>query len=408
MRENNNLKHIYVRGPNEILTLTSAFNEMVDNLFMQKEENKNLKTISYTDSLTTLYNHRYFYEYCGRLISHKDIGMTILFCDIDKFKVINDVKGHVVGDIILQGIAKIIKESISHIGAGFRYGGEEFVIVLPNINLKKSFKIAEDIREKISNSEVLKKYVKELPITVSIGLASYPENGTDIKTVIAKADKAMYYSKQKGRKQCHIYFSDISEYLDKKSFNYFKQEMLLDSAYSLVEAIDAKDSYTGKHSESVTKYAVLLADKLHLSKQDTAMVRIGALLHDCGKIGIPDDIINKPRKLSRKEYNIIKEHTKLGNNIVRHVITNSTVVSCIRNHHERWDGKGYPDRLSDTSIPLHARIICIADAYHAMISDRPYRKALTNDEAIKQLRFNKGTQFDPNLVDIFIQTIMNL
>ena len=166
-----------------------------------------------------------------------------------------------------------------------------------------------------------------------------------------------------------------------------------------------RTEYTGEHSKMVSKYSILIAEKLGFTESEKNKLRIGALLHDCGKIGVPDNIINKPEKLSDEEFTIIKSHTLLGYNIIKHMTNDEEIINCVRSHHERWDGKGYPDGLSGNSINLFARIVCIADVYHAMTSDRPYRKALTKEKAIDEFKRGKGTQFDPKLVDAFVEII---
>lgn len=409
MREKNVPIQVKTNGSNEFIefsnSLVKSLNQMNHSIYRYKKENKNLRLISNTDGLTSLYNHRYFYECFNEKIGSERRPITVLFCDIDKFKLINDIHGHITGDMVLKEIGNIIKQSVGENGLIFRYGGEEFAVMMDNYTVEKSFEIAENIRINIIRSKKIQKYSGDVPVTISIGLSSYPDDSVDAKDLIEKADKAMYFAKQNGRNQCCIYKEEVDKIIIQDSMEFAKQEILIDSAFAISAAIDAKDVYTGKHSELVTRYSLLLAEKLRLSVQDKYVLRIGALLHDCGKIGIPDDIIHKPTRLTDEEFNTIKNHTILGNNIAKHIVKNPVIISCVRNHHERWDGNGYPDGLSGKSIPMHARIVCVADAYHAMISDRPYRKSLSQDEAFEELRKNKGTQFDPDLVDVFIETV---
>ncbi|MBF8983826.1 diguanylate cyclase [Lutibacter sp. B2] len=403
--QNQSLVHVNVKGPNEIVRLGSAFNQMTDSIYKHKKENENLKIISNTDDLTSLYNHRYFYECLNNKISQGIKPLTLLICDIDKFKALNDTYGYTTGDMILKEVANVIKESVKESEFVFRYGGEEFAVLLESGTLEQIFQTAEKIRVNIMKSKKLGEYVSYLTVTVSNGLATYPFDASDAENLVEKANKALYFSKQNGRNKSYIYNKEMDELLEKNYDEFEKQELLMNSAFALTAAIDAKDVYTGKHSEMVAKYSLLLAEKLKLLKQDKYIIRIGALLHDCGKIGIPDDIIHKPGKLTDEEFTIVKNHTLLGNSIVKYIVKNAGIVSCVRNHHERWDGRGYPDGLSGEDIPLYARIVCIADTYHAMTSDRPYRNALSQEQAFEELRKNKGTQFDPGLVDLFIQTI---
>lgn len=407
MGENTTLGHVEVTGPEEIENLANTFNKMASSLLKHKAENENLKKLSITDGLTSLYNHRYFFEYFNQCISEKNRQISVIFFDIDQFKMVNSYFGHVVGDAVLVEISKIIKEKLNEEEGIFRYGGEEFAAVLNGINTAQAYSLAEEIRLRIMKSNKLQSYSTVFPITVSIGVSAYPKDGLNPEDIVEKADRAMIYSKQKGRNLTTIYNMEIDNILNESHLEFANQEMLLDAVFALTAAIDAKDSYTEKHSESVARYSLLMAEKMNLSQNDKYILRIGGILHDCGKIGIPDEIIHKPGKFDDNEWKIVKNHTLLGSSIAKHVAKFPEIITCIRNHHERWDGNGYPDGLAGYDIPFHARIVCIADSYHAMVSDRPYRRALTKKEAFEELTKNKGTQFDPELVDVFIDAVKN-
>lgn len=408
MEHNNSLRtNINVEGPNEIISLAKSFNHLIDSICEHKRENETLKLNSNIDPLTNTYNHKYYFESINNLINEGHKQIAVLFCDIDKFKLTNDTYGHEAGDLLLIQIAEIMKKKIKEKGMVFRYGGEEFVIIIPDINIEQALDEAEKIRKSIARNQILQQYSDYFPITISVGISSYPNYGFDAESLIKNADTAMYYSKQNGRNQCTIYTNQLNSFFEdcKKITN---RELILDSALSLAEAVDAKDHYTGKHSKMVSKYSILIAEKLNFTEKEKNKLRIGALLHDCGKIGIPDNIINKPDKLSDDEYTIIKNHTILGTNIIKHITNDEKIIHCVRSHHERWDGKGYPDGLSGNSIDIFARIVCIADVYHSMTSDRAYREALTQERVIEEFIKGKGTQFDPNLVDIVVKMINHL
>jgi diguanylate cyclase (GGDEF)-like protein/putative nucleotidyltransferase with HDIG domain len=404
MKDEDLLVHTNISGPNEIISLSESFNHMVDSIHEHKKENEELKLTSNIDSLTSAFTHKYYFESINRKISEGHKQISVLFCDIDKFKLTNDTYGHKTGDLLLIEIAKIMKDEIKDNGMVFRYGGEEFAIILWDYTSEEAFVEAEIIRNKVSKSSKLQQYIDYFPITISIGISSYPNHALDAASLIQKADIAMYYSKQNGRNQCTTYRSDLNDFF-KNSKEFSKKELVMDSALSLSEAVDAKDDYTGKHSKMVSKYSILIAEKLNFTEEEKNILRIGALLHDCGKIGIPDNIISKPEKLSDDEFEMIKNHTILGNNIIKYITNDQKIVCCVRSHHERWDGKGYPDGISGTSINLFARIVCIADVYHAMASDRPYRRALPKETVLQEFIKGRGTQFDPELTDIIVEMI---
>ncbi|MCS5421644.1 MULTISPECIES: diguanylate cyclase [Psychrilyobacter] len=405
MNQFNTLEYIDIKGATEIKSMAQSFNTLVENLTVKEHENRVLKQQNHTDELTSLYNHRHFHQTMKHKINSEISSISIIFLDIDKFKVVNDLHGHVVGDRILKTIGEILNTYVPENLHAFRYGGEEFVVIAENYTLNETYLLAEKLRSEIVKSNALQNQCDGLPITVSVGLASCPEHTKNPLELLNKADRAMYFAKQNGRNQTYIYNKNIENFLKENNKGFRQKEVLLDSALAFAAAIDAKDKYTGKHSEMVTKFSLLLAEKLGLSKEDKYVLRIGALLHDCGKIGIPDYIIGKTAKLTSEEYEIIKTHPVLGNTILKYIINDETVMSCVRNHHEKWDGSGYPDGLSREEISLHARIVTLADSFHAMVSQRPYRNALSIDTAIEELRKNSGTQFDPSLVEIFIQSV---
>lgn len=407
MSQYNSLEYVNVEGTNEVINLGNSFNYLINNINKQKKENEDLKVLSNTDSLTSLYNHRYFYEYLNQSLNEKHKTISIIFCDIDKFKYFNDTYGYVWGDKVLRRIASIIKAETEGIGNVFRYSGEKFAVILCNFDSEKAYRIAEKIRNSIQYSSILEENNISYPLTVSLGIATYPTDALDIIGLVEKADKAVHFSKINGRNQTTIYNKSIDEFAISNSEKIAKSELLIDSVLAFSEAIDAKDEYTGKHSNFVTEYSLLLAEKLNLSPKEKYLLKMGALLHDCGKIGIPDDIIRKPSKLTDEEYNIIKSHTTLGHNIIKYMVDDKDIIACIRNHHERWDGKGYPDGLEGENIPQIARIVCIADAYHAMVSDRPYRKALKTEDALQEILRNRWTQFDPKFAELFVEAIMD-
>jgi len=366
-------------------------------------EKERLKKALILDELTGLYNHTHFYEVFSNRIKVKNESVDIIFIDIDKFRPINDLVGYEIGDKIIKGIADEILSIVDDKEVVFRFGGEEFAVIYNNANGDLiSSELAEKIRRKIIVDEELQNLSGYLPLTLSIGIAKYPKDSVDPKLVVSKAEKAMIFAKTNGRNRVYVYDPDIELKLESDSQINYKNQVLIKSIYNLASAVDLKDPYTGHHSEEVSRFAMIIADELKLSEKQKYAIRLGGLIHDIGKLSISDTIIRKEGKLTEEEYSIIKEHPKTGSDIVCKIVDNNDIVSCVRSHHERWDGTGYPDGLKGEEIPIVARIICVADAYHAMISKRSYREKMDKEIALLELENNRGTQFDSKIVDVFI------
>ncbi|HWI55448.1 MAG TPA: diguanylate cyclase, partial [Desulfobacteria bacterium] len=265
MAAGGSLSSVRVQGPQEIQSLAIAFNSLSASLQAHKQENIGLKNITITDDLTSLYNHRYFYEYLKTELLSGTKRFSLLFGDLDYFKVVNDVHGHIVGDLILRETARIITTIIGNGDKVFRYGGEEFAVLVDGYDPQQVFETAEKIRIAVETCPEIQHYSGYFPVTISIGIAFCPDDAKSAEGLVAKADRAMYFAKKSGRNQCKFYSAYMDSISGEDSENVAKQEMLIDSTYSLAAAIDAKDSYTEKHSELVTKYSLLLAEKLNLS-----------------------------------------------------------------------------------------------------------------------------------------------
>ncbi len=407
MQINNSLSLIHIKGPLEIVSLAKKFNRMTKTIIdIHEKEKENLEKLSKKDYLTSLYNHKSFYEDILDLIDQGDHRVAVLFSDLDKFKQVNSYFGHTKGDLVLKQSAAIIEEKVGQQGTVYRYGGEEFAVLAVNCNREEALALGEKIREGFLFEQMIQKFAAKFPITISIGIAIYPDDGYNAETVIQKADRALFYSKINGRNQCNVFSEEIN--IDLENGENLKKELLTEAVFALAEAVDAKDNYTGEHSKRIAELSLLIADKIGLDEKEKISLRVGALLHDCGKIGIPDHIIHKSGPFTADEFDMIKSHTLLGMNIIKHITKDPRIISAIKNHHERWDGSGYPDGLKEYAIPLFARIVAITDAYHAMISDRPYRKALTKEKAKREIIENKGIQFDPELADVFLKIIQEL
>ncbi|MBN2186780.1 MAG: diguanylate cyclase [Dehalococcoidia bacterium] len=350
------------------------------------------------DELTGLFNRRHFEERLQEEITrHSRYGsvFSLFLLDLDNFKAYNDIYGHPSGDKLLNQIGGIIRRSIRNADQAFRYGGDEFIVILPETTMDDAYIVGDRVRGQIA-SEMK---AEEIAVTCSVGLASYPSDGIMFGELVTVADTALYHAKRTGGNRVYLSSRILSEPLPESGT--YARGSGLSAVYALASAVDAKDAYTYDHSKRVNIYAVALAEAIGLSPDEVSRVSTAALLHDIGKISISDKILRKKAKLNAEEWEQIKTHPRLGANIVGNVPNLVPCVSGILYHHERWDGTGYPEGLAGEAIPLEARILTLADAFAAMTSARPYRDALSNEEVMKELEKGAGKQFDPKLVEIF-------
>ncbi len=351
------------------------------------------------DELTGLFSRRHFEERLKEEIArHSRYGdaFSLLMLDLDSFKTYNDMYGHPSGDELLHRIGEIVTSSVRSSDQAFRYGGDEFIVILPQTSSEDSYVVAERIRERVA----AEMEAMQITVTCSGGLVSYPSDGVMTGELVNAADTALYYAKRTGGNRICLSSAALAETTNEAGT--YSRGGSLSTVYALASTVDAKDHYTYGHSRKVNTYAVALAEAIGLSPDEVSKVSTAALLHDIGKIGIPDEILNKKSKLSADERAAINSHPRLGANIVGNVPSLVPCVSGILYHHERWDGKGYPEGLQGEAIPLNARVLAIADAYAAMTSVRPYRDVCSDDKVMEELRKGAGKQFDPMLVEVFI------
>jgi diguanylate cyclase (GGDEF)-like protein len=357
------------------------------------------------DELTGLYNRRYFEECFEREIErHSRYGgnLSVIMLDLDSFKTYNDVYGHSLGDKVLGQIGQIIVRSIRKVDLAFRYGGDEFTVLLPQTGYQQAFTVAERLRRRI----LTRMRRKQVELTASLGVATWPGDGATAEELRNAADQALYYAKRSGGNRTQLASRTLFPLDDVWAMGGVSAEKgVLGIIYALAAAIEAKDVHTQGHSRRVRDYAIALAEAVGLTPDRVANLGAAALLHDIGKIGIPDHILNKTGKLTAEEWEVIQGHPKLATIIVGRIPALSPCLPAILHHHERWDGTGYPSGLKGDAIPLEARILAIADAFEAMTAPRPYRRALSIEAAVAELRRSAGGQFDPQLVEVFLSVL---
>ena len=321
------------------------------------------------------------------------IGVALI--DIDNFRLFNDTHGHDSADEVLLRVAEHVADEADG-GHVARYGPDEFLIVRPGADAAALEESCARLRERLEATSVQFGESERLPITVSVGICAYPEHGASVTELLTTAAVALGEAKASGGDRVRTASVGDEERVVSGSF---------DVLQGLVIAVDTKDRYTKRHSEDVARYAVFLAERLGLDEETRRTLHLAGLLHDIGKIGIPDVILRKPSKLTAEEYGIFQQHVALGDAIVRDVPNVEVVRAGIRHHHERWDGRGYLEGLEGEEIPIIGRILAVADAFSAMTTTRPYRKALPLTEALKRLGDAAGNQLQEDLVAAFITGI---
>lgn len=363
-----------------------------------------------TDSLTKLYNHRFFCQALpDQIMKIGPAELSLLMIDLDLFKLYNDLYGHFEGDRALAMVADILRRNVGNRGIICRYGGEEFTIILPYYDSRSAYEIAEKIRLDIEASFFNASDVTQRFLTASVGICTYPHAAPNTDELLKRADLAMYTAKSQGKNQTVIYTPRITTNESPNRYNpedVFRPNYTA-TIYALAAAIDAKDHYTFGHSQRVAGYVTVLAGEMCLDKAHIEILQEAALLHDIGKLGIPENILTKAGKLSNEEFDIVKKHVELSITIIKHLPSLNHVIPAVIGHHERWDGKGYPRGLKGENIPFAARCLAIADAFDALTSNRPYRAGLTVNNALAEIKNNLGTQFDPAMGNMFIKLVQD-
>jgi diguanylate cyclase (GGDEF)-like protein len=407
-----------------------------------------------TDGLTGVKTHRFFMEALSsewKRSSRAGRSFALVLMDLDRFKFVNDFYGHLEGDLVLQRVGQILETNCRRSDVVARYGGDEFVILMPETTMEQARQLAAKLRGWVSADPLL----REKNISASFGIACYPLHGSSPQELIQVADASMYLSKHQGgntvstadhvdpnearrwkRDVLEAYlgvtlkrlfatgpeaFEEIHQRLRQFTDSLPETEVagapqdsttvpqsILDTVTSLAYAIDAKDQYTQGHSQKVSAYAALLAEALGMSEPEVEEIRLAAVLHDVGKVGIPEGILNKSGPLNPEEWDVMKTHVVFGGRILEPLAPLARIREMVLHHHEFFDGSGYPNGLTGETIPLGARVITIADSYDTITSDRSYKKGRTAEQALSELERCANSQFDGRLVAAFVRAMRQL
>lgn len=350
------------------------------------------------DPLTGLLNHGAVVNLlAGAVETTRSAGghFGVALLDIDNFRLFNDTHGHEAADQVLLRVADLVESEAKADDAVARYGPDEFLLVLPGAAAAEVEAAVNRIRSALADVSVQFGASEELPVTVSAGVCLYPNHADSVTGLLSAVAVAVGEARTGGGDAVCV--ASISEGQEKIASGSF------DVLQGLIIAVDSKDRYTKRHSEDVARYAVFLAGQLGLDEEQRRTIHLAGLLHDVGKIGIPDNLLRKPSRLTADEVRIFQQHVALGDAIVRDIPNVDLVRAGIRHHHERWDGRGYLEGLEGESIPIIGRILAVADAFSAMTTTRPYRKALSVEEALKRLGEAAGRQLEEDLVVAFIK-----
>lgn len=351
---------------------------MIEDITSRKKAEDEVLYLSYYDQLTGLYNRRFYEEELKRINTSRNLPITLVLADVNGLKLTNDAFGHALGDNLLKKIAQVFKKECRTEDIVARIGGDEFVFLLPKTNGTEAQKIIERI-----NSSISEKQRENIICSVSFGWATKHYLKEDIRKIFMRAEDYMYRNK-------------LAE----------STSMRNETIKVITKTLYQKNRREQLHCERVSKLCELIGNAMRLTPDSVRELKMAGLLHDIGKIGIDEGILNKRGRLTDVEWADMKRHPEIGYHILRSVNEFAPIAKYVLHHHERIDGTGYPRQLRDEDIPMQSKIISIADAYDAMTSHRSYREDLSLSEVVAEFKSNSGSQFDPTILKVFIDQIL--
>jgi diguanylate cyclase (GGDEF)-like protein len=360
------------------------------------------RRLAITDALTGLYTRRFFEARLPIEVARaRRAGgsLAVFIVDVDHFKSINDHYGHPAGDQALIEIAARLRGAARGGDVLSRYGGEEFALLVPEASLSELATIAERLRLRVASSPVAVSEGTWIAVTVSVGAACFPLHGDSPNELVATADRALYVAKTRGRDRVVV-----GEAATPSANPVADHTAMIDYLSHVADEVDALLA-AHEHSLAISRWTMTMVTALGLDEATARNAELAGRLHDIGKIVIPEAVLTKPTALTEDEWRLVRQHPEYGYRLARMVPGFGVVADIIRQHHERYDGQGYPSTLVGDGIRVEARVLAICDSWAAMLVDRPYQPGLSVEDASEQLRLGRGTQFDPDVVDLFLDLL---
>jgi diguanylate cyclase (GGDEF)-like protein len=373
-----------------------------------RRQNEELEVLATLDPLTGCLNRRSFFvqfEEAWHSAKRQRRSLSCVMVDVDNFKSINDQCGHRTGDQVLQSMASILQVDREAGDLVCRYGGEEFCLVLPDHDMGKAERVAEQIRCAIRDLDV-----EGLRITASLGISDIDQDASELQELLDQADKCLYLAKRAGRNRVVRWDAMPDDLVDdtvlhRSAPHDDRPRIPFHAVTALISALSYRDAETAEHSRRVADWCVAVAEGL-MPTGEVYMLEIAALLHDIGKIGVPDSILLKPGPLTDEEWRIMRAQARIGSEILRSTFGHEQLAELVRLHSAHYRGQAdRPDLPTGQQIPMGARILCIADAYDAIVTNKTYRAGKSSEAALAELRRWAGRQFDPELVKRFVEVV---